>query len=258
MLLDRIKMEFIGSFLFFFLIEMGSVNYQIDAISEKSLIILNFLTYTLVLWLCKPMSQAHFNPAITFAQTLTKHTKPSYFAFYMFSQFLAAIFAGSMIKLTISHEIAPRINQNTALGFPIVEIGYLKLLFLESFGTMIWTLSYYLMIEEKDTAKYIFAPALGAVFTTISSFLYKLTGASLNPARYLALALLSAKWSKFVFYLFAPLLGALLGGFLGALLLSEKAESSKKRKKKEKNKKRDTILKNTIEKNLLKENDESD
>lgn len=256
MLLDRVKLEFIGSFLLFYLTGMASINYQIEAIDIKSFALILFLTYTLTLWFAKPMSQAHFNPSLTIVQTLTKHTKLTNLPFYLFAQFLAAIFAGSLIKLSLSGEVTSKIVGSTMLGIPLIGKNILQELFLETIASFFLVLGYYLLIEEKDTKKYIYAPALGGIFAAVSLFLYPETGAGLNFAKVLAFGLLSNQWKGVWEYLVASLLGALIGGFVGNLLLSEKAEISKKRKKKEKDRRKTTVLQDGIEKNLLRDQDD--
>lgn len=259
MLLDRVKLEFIGSFLLFYITGMASINYQIEAIDLKSLSIIYFLTYTLTLWLAKPMSQAHFNPSLSLAQTLTKHTKLTNLPFYLFAQLLAAIFSGSMIKLTLSKDISHKILNDTILGNPKPsDYNVFLFIFLEALGTFFLVLGYYLLVEEKDAKKYIYAPGLGGLFAGVSVYLYVITGAGLNWGKCFGFALLSGRWSGFWEYFVGGCLGAVLGGVVGNLLLSEKVEVAIKRKKDEKKRRRNTVLEEGIEKNLLREVGEDD
>lgn len=75
MLLDKIKMEFIGTFFFTYLTGMATINYYIGIFDLLGLMFCYFLIFCGILWVSKHNCEAHLNPVITLVHVLTRRTK---------------------------------------------------------------------------------------------------------------------------------------------------------------------------------------
>ena len=73
-MLDKLKMEFLGSFMVFLVLGMILVNLTYDAVKLDVLLLGSFSIMSAALWISKHLCDCHFNPAITISHIITKHT----------------------------------------------------------------------------------------------------------------------------------------------------------------------------------------
>jgi aquaporin NIP len=152
------------------------------------------------------VSGAHFNPAVTLSFLLTRHLPCRDALAYVAGQLLGATFAALLLWV-----IWP--GQPADLGATVPSITAGRALILE--GVMSALLMLVILSVATDT-RAVGAPAALAIGATIALdalFGGPLTGASMNPARSFAPALVSGQWRDFWVYLAGPLLGAPLGAF---------------------------------------------
>jgi MIP family channel proteins len=152
------------------------------------------------------ISGAHFNPAVTLSFFLTR---------YLPGRDALAYIAGQLIGATLAALLLWAIwpGQPADLGATVPSIAAGRALILE--GVMSALLMLVILSVATDT-RALGAPAALAIGATIALdalFGGPLTGASMNPARSFAPALVSGQWRNFWVYLAGPLLGALLGAF---------------------------------------------
>lgn len=240
MLLDKIKMEFICSFIFLFFTGMAAINVFTKATDLQTMSTIIFFMYMILTWVSKSISLAQLNPIITISLIISGHIKWFKGIFYVLAHFISAIFAGSLIKLCIPNEILTDISNNI-LGIPFIEINIMKAIMLETIGGFFISFIYYTLLLERNASENMAGPALGGVMFILNTFLFNKTGAGLNPAKMLGFSIISNNYDSFYVYLIGPTLGGICGGLLGNMLLSEKAYAYKIRIQKERKKKRRMI-----------------
>ena len=246
MLLDRLKTEFIGTFVLVYMVGMALIQYKTNSINVLSIGISAFLSYGLLLWMGVPQSGGHFNPIISLSTVISKHNEMNEMAMYMLFQFLASVFAVSMIKISVPSVIFSEINAITIIGFPMIDTNPLKVLLLEMIGSFFLVLGYYCLVLEVNAKSFVYGAGLPAVLMLNTIFLYKKTGCAMNPFRSIAYTMLSGNFNNLIPYVVGPFLGGIGGGLLGTAMLSESVERTKQRlREKELRKKEEQIRKQT-------------
>ncbi len=150
------------------------------------------------------ISGAHFNPAVTFAFTLTRHFPWRRAVAYVGAQSLGALAAASLLLATLGDVV------NLGATTPSGSDG-------QSFVweiVLTFFLMFVIMAVATDTRAVGEAAALAIGGTVALDALFggPVSGASMNPARSLGPALVSGEVQSLWIYLLAPLMGATLGG----------------------------------------------
>jgi aquaporin NIP len=148
------------------------------------------------------VSGAHINPAVTVAFWLAKRLPGREVAPYIISQVLGGLLASAILLLVFSgHKTLgatiPSIDGVKAFGFEIVLTFLLMFVIIH--------------VSEGAKEKGLMAgAAIGAMVGLEAMFAGPVTGASMNPARSLAPALVSGELQHLWIYLTAPFIGASL------------------------------------------------
>jgi MIP family channel proteins len=160
------------------------------------------------------VSGAHFNPSVTLSFFLTRHLPGRDGLAYVAGQL-----AGATLAALLLWAIWP--SQPAHLGATVPSIAAGRAVILE--GAMTALLMLVILSVATDT-RAVGAPAALAIGSTIALdalFGGPLTGASMNPARSFAPALVSGEWRDFWVYLVGPLVGAPLGALAYQLVRGE-------------------------------------
>ena len=159
-------------------------------------------------------SMAHFNPAVTVAFLITKHLerKKGLLLIYLLAEILGGILASFFIYFALGNVANLGANAPNYLDFPIyVIVG------IEIFASALLMLVILIVVYTKGLKKFS-GIAIGAV-VGLDIFLFGLvSGASMNPARSLAPAIVSGYYIDLWLYLTAPFIGT----SIVALLLRNK------------------------------------
>lgn len=148
------------------------------------------------------ISGAHFNPAVTLGFFAARRLEGRLVLPYIASQCTGAIAASIMLRVLFP--------QHSTLGTTLPQGAPMQSFLLEIVLTamlMFVILSVSTGAKEKGITAGI---AVGAVIGLEALFAGPITGASMNPARSLAPALVSTRLESLWIYLIAPALGALL------------------------------------------------
>jgi aquaporin NIP len=162
------------------------------------------------------VSGAHFNPAVTLSFFLTRHLPGRDALAYVSGQL-----AGATVAALLLWVIWPSRPADLGATVPSIAVG--RAVVLE--GVMSGLLMLVILSVATDT-RALGAPAAIAIGATIgldALFGGPLTGASMNPARSFAPALVSGQWRDFWVYLAGPLIGAPLGAFAYQFVRGEHA-----------------------------------
>jgi MIP family channel proteins len=153
------------------------------------------------------LSGAHLNPAVTLGFVLARHFPLRRLVGYWLAQLLGALAASGCLRLLLGNtaHLGATLPAGTggawqAFGFEVVLTFFLM---------------FVIMAVATDTRAVGQAAALaiGATVGLEALFAGPISGASMNPARSLAPALVSGTWTDQWVYVLAPLLGA-AGGAL--------------------------------------------
>ncbi len=160
------------------------------------------------------ISMAHFNPAVTIGFLITNHLegKRGLLMIYLLAEIIGGILASIFIYFTLGHEVNLGANAPNYAGFPIyVIIG------IEIFASALLMLVILIVVYTKGLKKFS-GIAIGGI-VGLDIFLFGLiSGASMNPARSLAPAIVSGYYIDLWLYLTAPFIGT----SIVALLLRNK------------------------------------
>lgn len=152
-----------------------------------------------------PISYAHFNPAVTVGFWVTKRISLKQLLLYW-----SAEIAGALLAIMLLHwlyrerleavnygatSLAPNLSVWAGFGIEVVLTFFLMFVI-------------YSCVIQKQALAGIY---IGLTVTLGALAGGTLTGASMNPARTLAPAVLSGIWSQHWLYWLAPMVGAVLG-----------------------------------------------
>ena len=197
----------------FGLVFAGCGAIMIDALSKGQITHVGVglvfgLIITVMIYALGHISGAHFNPAVTLGFVLARHFPLKRLPGYWLAQICGAILAAGCLRLLLGNVA----NLGTTL--PMGSGGAWQSFGLEALLTFF--LMFVIMAVATDTRAVGQAAAL-AIGSTVgleAIFAGPINGASMNPARSLAPALVSWTWTAQWVYLVAPLLGAVAGALV--------------------------------------------
>jgi aquaporin Z len=156
------------------------------------------------------VSEAHFNPAVTISAVIA-HRFPKEKAFqYILMQVGGAFAASFSLKCLF--------EKSFCLGATLPTAGIEKSFFLEFVMTFVLIFAAGRAGKLQQSGAFITGLVAGAVVAIEAVFGGPLSGASMNPARSLAPAILSGCTDGLWLYMLAPTLGALAAFLLGNLI----------------------------------------
>ena len=154
-------------------------------------------------------SMAHFNPAVTVGFLITKHLiKKGLLLIYLLAEILGALLASIFIYFTLGNEVNLGANAPNYTNFPIPFIIGIEIL-----ASALLMLVILIVVYTKGLKRFS-GIAIGGI-VGLDIFLFGLiSGASMNPARSLAPALVSGYHVDLWLYLTAPFIGTSIVAFL--------------------------------------------
>lgn len=148
------------------------------------------------------VSGAHFNPAVTIAFAVSKRFPLKQVAPYIIAQITGALLASGLLKVLFP--------ANVTLGATLPAGSNAQAFILEivlTFILMLVILNVSTGAKEKGITAGL---AIGATVWLEAMFAGPVCGASMNPARSIAPAVVSLNISSLWIYILAPIMGALL------------------------------------------------
>ena len=155
-------------------------------------------------------SMAHFNPAVTIGFLISKHLerKKRVLLIYLLAEVIWGIMASIFIFVIFGNVVNLGANAPNYLNYPIYVIVGIEIL-----ASALVMLVILIVVYTKGLKRFG-GIAIGAI-VGLDIFLFGLiSGASMNPARSLAPAIVSGYYIDLWLYLTAPFIGTTIVGFL--------------------------------------------
>jgi len=198
----RFVAELIGTFIVVVL-ATGSVviNAKLNGILGLPFIAFApFLGVAISVYLFGKISMAHFNPAVSVGFLITKHIIKKLLVVYLSAEIIGALLASLFVSIVIGKEA--NLGANTPnYSYPLPLIFGIEVLASALLMVVILTVVY------TKGLKGFSGIAIGGIVGLDILFLAFISGASMNPARSLAPALLSGVWIDLWLYWTATFVG---------------------------------------------------
>ena len=164
---------------------------------------MHFIGLAIVVYAFGKYSMAHFNPAVTVAFFITKHVKGRQLPYYFAAQAVGA-FLGSIFVLLVIDDYA-NLGTNYPNPTSTVEanISYEILTSIFLMGVI------YIVVHFKKLGK-LTGVAIGGIIALDVLFFGLVSGASMNPIRSLAPAVISGVTGDLWLYLTTPFIGTII------------------------------------------------
>ena len=159
-----------------------------------------FVGVAVSVYLFGKISMAHFNPAVTVGYLITKHLPRNLLAVYICAELIGALLASVFVKLVIG------IEANLGANAPNYMFPLPMLFGIEILASALLMVVIYCVVLTKGL-KGLSGIAIGGIVGLDIYFFGLVSGASMNPARSLAPALLSGTVTDLWLYISAPLIG---------------------------------------------------
>ena len=200
----------------------GSIVYNeiLGGIYGISLIAVgHFIALTIVVYAFGKYSMAHFNPAVTIAFFITKHVSAKHLPIYFTAQAIGA-FLGSVFVLFVIGNHA-----NIGTNAPNLEHDWASIIGIEIIATVFLMWVIYIVVSNKKLAK-LSGVAIGGIVALDVLFFGEVSGASMNPIRSLAPAIISGTPGDLWLYWTTPFTGTMLVAVVYNLLSRRKKSTS--------------------------------
>jgi MIP family channel proteins len=221
LVLRRALAEFFGTFAMVF---AGTGAIVINSVSDGAIshvgIALTFgLVVMAMIYALGEVSGAHLNPAVTLAFWLARRFETKELLPYVAAQVAGAVVASLLLLLMFGNvaNLGATLPAESALQSFVLEIVLTLVLMFVILGVS---------TGSRETGV-MAGVAVGAVVGFEAMFAGPISGASMNPARSLAPALLGGELQHLWIYLTAPVAGALLAVPLATFIYNRKVERGK-------------------------------
>lgn len=198
----RFVAEVIGTFI---VVVLATGSVVIDA-KLNGILGLPFIAFAPVVgvaigvYLFGKISMAHFNPAVSVGFLITKHITGKLFALYLLAEIVGAFLASLFVSIVIGREANIGANSPN-YSYPLPLIFGIEVLASALLMAVILTVVY------TKGLKGFGGIVIGGIVGLDILFLAFISGASMNPARSLAPALLSGVWTDLWLYWTATFVG---------------------------------------------------
>ncbi len=204
-LIRAVAAEAIGTFALVF---AGTGAIVSDSVSGGALghvgVALTFgLVIMVMVYATGHISGAHFNPAVTLAFALARHFPARHVAPYLLAQTSGAILGSLAVRYLI--------GSAGGLGVTHPTNGAIPGMVFEAILTYLLMFVIMAVATDVRAVGQAAAIAIGGTIALEALFAGPITGASMNPARSLAPAIVAGDYTDLWLYIVGPIVGAALG-----------------------------------------------
>jgi len=201
--------ELIGTFILV-IFATGSIVYDVQIGGSYGIwfaAVTPFIALIIGVYSFGKISLAHFNPAVTIGYYVTGHISKIQIAWYFAAEIIGAILGSLFVMMFIGKDAnlgsnAPNYDYSIFLIFPVEVLA--SALLMAVIFTVVYT----------KGLKGFSGIVIGGIVGLDIFFLAFISGASMNPARALAPALLSGVLDNLWLYWSAPYVGTIIVAFL--------------------------------------------
>ena len=166
-----------------------------------------FIGVAICVYLFGKISMAHFNPAVTIGYLITGHLRKNLLAWYFGAEIIGALIASLFVKYAIGTEA------NLGANAPNYNFSLPFIFGIEVLASALLMAVIYAVVLTKGLRGFS-GIAIGGIVGLDIFFFGLISGASMNPARSLAPALLSGYLGDLWIYWTAPFIGTSLVAFM--------------------------------------------
>jgi aquaporin Z len=170
-----------------------------------------FVGVAIGVYLFGKISMAHFNPAVTVGYLITKHITKIQLAYYFVAEIIGALLGSLFVKYVIGN------NANLGANVPNYSFPIPLIFGIEVLASAL-LMAVILVVVYTGGLRGLSGLAIGGIVGLDIFFLSFISGASMNPARSLAPALLTGMLSNLWLYWSATFVGT----SITALIFREK------------------------------------
>jgi aquaporin Z len=208
--LQIFTVELVGTFILV-IFATGSIVYDAEVFDGKLGIpfaaLAPFIALLIGVYSFGKVSLAHFNPAVTVGYYITGHISKIQIVYYFSAEIIGALLGSLFVLTFIGDKVnlganAPNPDISTFVIFPVEILA----------SAMLMGVIFYVVYTKG--LKGFSGVAIGGIVGLDILFLAFVSGASMNPARALAPALLSGTFDHLWLYWTAPFIGTMISAFL--------------------------------------------
>ena len=188
----------------------GSMVYDVSLggiYGHHFIVAMHFIGLSIVVYAFGKYSMAHFNPAVTVGFFITKHVKGRQLPYYFTAQAVGA-FLGSIFVLVVLGDYA-----NLGTNYPNPASTVEANISYEILTTVFLMGVIYIVVHFKKLGK-LTGVAIGGIIALDILFFGLVSGASMNPIRSLAPAVVSGVTHDLWLYLTTPFIGTIIVAFI--------------------------------------------
>ena len=184
----------------------GSMVYDVSLggiYGHHFIVAMHFIGLSIVVYAFGKYSMAHFNPAVTVGFFITKHVKGRQLPYYFTAQAIGS-FLGSIFVLVVLGDYA-----NLGTNYPNPASTIEANISYEILTTVFLMGVIYIVVHFKKLGK-LTGVAVGGIIALDILFFGLVSGASMNPIRSLAPAVVSGVTHDLWLYLTTPFIGTII------------------------------------------------
>ncbi|MFL6472926.1 MAG: MIP/aquaporin family protein [Nitrososphaeraceae archaeon] len=203
-----VELELIGTFI---VVVFATGSIVIDAkmhgvLGVPFIALAPFVGIAIGVYLFGKISMAHFNPAVTLGFLITRHITKAQLVYYLAAEITGALLGSLFVKFVIGN--------NANLGANAPNYGYpLPIIFGVEVLASLLLMAVILAVVHSRGLRGFNGIAIGGIVGLDIFFLSFISGASMNPARSLAPALLSGVLGNLWLYWSATFVGTSMAAF---------------------------------------------
>ena len=207
--LQIFAVELIGTFILV-VFATGSIVYDVQTGGTLGIAfaaIAPFIALIIGIYSFGKISLAHFNPAVTIGFYITGHISKIQIAYYFAAEIIGAMFGSVFVMIFIGT------GANLGANAPNYDFSLFLIFLIEVLASALLMAVVFTVVYTKGL-KGFGGIAIGGIIGLDIFFLSFISGASMNPARALAPALLSGVLDNLWLYWTAPYIGTIIVAFL--------------------------------------------
>ena len=202
--------ELVGTFLLV-VFATGSIVYDAKVFDGNLgipfIAIAPFIALLIGVYAFGKISLAHFNPAVTVGYYITGHITKIQVLYYFIAEITGALLGSLFVQSFVGY------NADLGVNIPNYDFSIFLIFSVEVLASVMLMGVIFYVVYTKGLRGFS-GIAIGGIVGLDILFLAFISGASMNPARALAPALLSGTLDNLWIYLTAPFVGTIIAAFL--------------------------------------------